>query len=225
MGNLALDLESEALQLETKLMNKLEQESQASFSPITITFEQLKAMDHNTPSFIDTLQVKKYLPFGLKSMLVDDLISTIEFDENGIAYIDNCQFELFFKICICKYYVPNLILNPDEIVEQYDYLVETGIMNKIYYAIGQNDLVFIEDLVERSVQERLKRHNTLESIVAKNMNLLQKKIDIVISKIPDVSEGKIDQWIKSATKAMSKFKPENVKLIEELSNFAKGTGK
>lgn len=187
-----------------------------------ITISELKSKLESGFPINKILGIKKYISIAWKQILIENIISASkEYDENGLARINHCNLELFKAFHIIQAYT-NFTFT-DEIVNEYDFLAENEIIDSIYNFINySNEMDLIENLLDREIEQTLKIENSLEGIVAKNLNELQYKIEDVIAKIPDISESKIDQWLKMANKTLTKFKPENLAIVNELYKFAKG---
>ncbi len=163
-----------------------------------------------------TLEVKRYLPFVMKTMFINDMVvSCIYENEKNMKVIDFSQKKLCFDIYILRDYA-GIEFDQDEVIEQYDYLKQNGIINYVYDIIdNKNDLDELTIMVNDTLQQEIQTNNSFEGVLSKG-------IQDLISKIPE--SGKIDKWMKSTVKAIKDFDPSKHEKLNELLNYAKSEG-
>jgi len=191
-------------------------------TPMYITLEQLIQRNNSGESIKDILEIKSYLPINYKQVLINNLIlNSKEVDENGLVKINYCHLELFKTLLIVEFYT-NLLLEHDDIINDFDYLMENKIIDLIYNEVDKSDLGRIDMLIEKEIEQIIKLSNSIEGIFSNNLNKLQDKIDVIINKIPDVDSGSIEKWITKLAKSIKSFSPEKFEQLNEMVKIAKG---
>lgn len=176
-----------------------------------MNFQDLKQKIENKEEL--QLDIKRYLPIIHKHMLVEDMLnSSIKTNENNMEYIDYVNYEFNFDLYIIKYYT-DLELDLDEIIDEYDYLKYTNVIEYIFASIDSAELSSIKEMVSKSIEQQIKISNSLESVISRIAMQL-------IDKIPE--SGKIDKWIKEIATNIKDFTPDKFKKLNELFAFAKG---
>lgn len=167
--------------------------------------------------FIDfgELNIKTYLPLLNKKILIDNICTDlVEYDENGMAFVNEIQKKISIAIAVLLNYCDVEILeedNMDDIIETLDLLFKTGEYYKIEEYIG-NDLSELLWAVETEIENIKLRNNSLESIVAKGLNK-------IIEKLPDKKQ--IRSLSKSLIKDINKLEPEKLKYVNEMVDIIK----
>lgn len=190
-----------------------------------VLFDELKEKYEGGSLINEILEIKKYLPIMYKQVMINGIIeSATDIDHNNMTKINYCNLELFKSIRIIEF-MTNYQFDPETIIEEYDWMAEHGIIESIYNYIGCYELANITKLLDRELDQIMKVDNSIESVISSHLYLLQDQIETLIGKIPDMDKSFIEKLVTKATKAISKFKVEDVKLIKELSDFSKGIGK
>lgn len=154
------------------------------------------------------INTKNYIPFIEKKILCEGVLdSCLEIDENGITTCNYFMKKLLTDLKIVANYSD--IDFSDEVVLDYDFLVESDIVNIIKESIDDSELEFINEMINCELEQKIKIGNSIESVLAKN---LQKLID----KIPD--EKSIQKIIKDIPKSINKITPANLEILKGVFN-------
>lgn len=190
-----------------------------------ILFDELKEKYESGKLIHEILSIKKYLPIINKQLMIENILqSSLELDDNGMTKINYTNLEMWYDINIIENYT-NYAFTPDTIIQEFDYIVENGIFEDILCKISDREYIMINKNLDREIEQIIKLNNSIEGIVNNHLFILQDQIETLINKIPDMDKGFIEKLVTKATKAIGKFKPEDVKLIKELSDFAKNPNK
>jgi len=150
---------------------------------------------------IDTID---HISFIEKKILCEGILDgCLETDENGIITCNYFMKKLLTDLKIVANYSD--IEFSDEVVLDYDFLNESDIVNIIKERINKSELEFIEEMVDKSIEQKIRVGNSLG-------NILASKLEKLISKIPD--EKGIKGIIKEAQKSLNKIKPENMEILK-----------
>jgi hypothetical protein len=236
MGNLGMELNNEI----TKQMEQMENvnqdtiqdniQEQSSQDSIqleltpNLSFEQFKLLSQDKSQFTkENLGIKSYLSHVQRKLMIDDICDmTLQVDDNGMAYIDYCMLEFAKVIYFFKYYIPCVELNQDAILEQYDWIVENGIMKTIYNFMDNDAIWTLEEIINQTLESQVKRHNSVEAILAKNMNRLQDHADLIMDKINGIDQGWIEKIIGKLCKSIKGFNPEKFTALQDMLKLSKG---
>ena len=174
-------------------------------------FSELKAKIESGEKFSDILEVKSIASFMDKRLIVDTVVSgVLETDENGMMYCDFMIKELLTKLKIANVY--GGIEFEDNVVEEYDYICENGVLDFILKDITFGELTLLNDVIDKEIEQKIKLNNSIEGIVNSN---LQKLID----KLPNSKE--LDKLMKTASKELQKFDPQKYSQIQEMMKVVK----
>lgn len=193
--------------------------------PTYVTLDTLKSKLAEGVNIESIIEIKPYISITIKQILIDSIIksSTDYDDKTGLTKINYCNLELFKNIYILQAYT-NLLLDNENIINEYDYLEQNGIMNLIYECINEDELFMIDKILNKQIEQDLKLSNSIEGIISNNLNLFQSKLDDVINMIPTIDEKSIDSWMQLASKTISNFDPRKMKMIKNMMDFANGKG-
>lgn len=175
-----------------------------------MNIKELKEKLQNKILKPEELEIKKYLPLLNKKILVDNICADIvEYDENGIAFVNEIQKKISIAIAVLLNYCDVEILEEDnmgDIIETLDLLFETGKYSEIEEYIG-NDLDELKLAIETEIENIKLRNNSLESIVAKGLNK-------IINTLPN--DKQIKKLMAEIPKQINKIKPEQLGLIKDM---------
>lgn len=139
---------------------------------------------------IEDIEFKKYLSLVEKQLLANKIIdSCIITDDVGLNRID-----YFYKYLTTQV---SLIINytslefTENLIEDFDCLAENGLLEDIIKQIPGSEIEVIMDIVEDELYQMVKLNNSVESILAKNLQQL-------IDKLPT------DKQLKSLSKTLVK---------------------
>lgn len=175
-----------------------------------MNIKELKEKLQNNTLKLEELNIKTYLSLIRKKILVDNICTDlIEYDENGLCFVNEIQKKITFGISTLLNYSNVEILeedNMDDVIETLDLLFETGKYNEIEGYIG-NDLDELLWAVETEIENIKLRNNSLESIVAKGLNK-------IVNTLPN--DKQIKKLIAEIPKQVNKIKPEQLGLIKDM---------
>lgn len=165
-------------------------------------------LENGELEILNTITIKPYLSHVEKKLLCENIIrASLDKNEENLTVCDYFNKKLTQDIGIIVNYT-NIELS-DEFLEDYDVLCEQGIVEYILNNMNKSDKDFIEDMVSKSIGQEIKIGNSIESIIAKNLQTL-------ISKIPD--EKSIKKILKDVPKIMNKINPENMEILKGIMN-------
>jgi len=159
------------------------------------------------------INVKKYLSFTEKTIFINDVMNASVFEKkNGIKYLDFGFKKITIDVYVMKEYA-GIEFKEEELINQYDFLKEKGIVDMIYRLIPEDEINELMDLVEKTCEQEIKISNTVE-------NILSDTVYKITQAIPESSQ--IEKWIKSVVKSLKNFDPAKYKKLNEMMDFAKG---
>ncbi len=175
-----------------------------------MNIKELKEKLQDNALKLEELNIKTYLPLLNKKILVDNICTDlIEYDENGLAFVNEVQKKISISIAVLLNFCDIEILeedNIDDVIETLDLLFETGKYSEIEEYIG-DDLFELLCAVEAEIENIKLRNNSLESIVAKGLNK-------IINTLPN--DKQIKKLIAEVPKQLNKIKPEQLGLIKDM---------
>lgn len=160
----------------------------------------------------ELLEVKSYLSVSLKKVIADNIVErSVEIDQNAIMQVNYFNKKMLRDMLLIVEY-SNLEFSDEGSIEEYDYLCENKILDKIIGLIPESEIDFIDDLVHYELKQKVELNNSLTNIVAKSLNDL-------INKIPD--QKSITKTLNSLPKILNKVKPENLEILKGFINQQK----
>ncbi len=181
-----------------------------------MNIKELKEKLQNGTLALGELNIKTYLPLLNKKILVDNICTDlIEYDENGLAFVNEIQKVISTAISILINYCDVEILEEDnmgDVIEVLDLLFETGDYYKIEELIG-NDLDELLLAIDVEIENIKLRNNSLESIVAKGLNK-------IIEKLPN--DKQLKSLSKSVIKDINKLDWDKLPMLKEMWQTANG---
>ncbi len=159
-----------------------------------------------------TIEIKQYLSFVEKKLLcIDILESCIKADDNDILTCDFFTKKLITDLKLLSNYTD--IEFTDDFIKEYDFLVEYGVLDYIIENIPDSELVFIDEMIECELEQRIKIGNNLESIIAKGINKLTDKLP---------TDKELKSLSKSFVKHLNKFNWDKAPMLKEMCLTANG---
>lgn len=175
-----------------------------------MNIKEIKEKLQNDTLKLEELNIKTYLPLLNKKILVDNICTDIiEYDENGLAFVNEVQKKITLCISTLLNFCDVEILeedNMEDVIEVLDLLFESGKYNEIEGYIG-SDLDELLWAVEAEIENIKLRNNSLESIVAKGLNK-------IINTLPN--DKQIKKLMAEIPKQINKIKPEQLRLIKDM---------
>lgn len=168
--------------------------------------EQIKQQLEEGKSLKDIVQIIPYLPFTQKKILCDNVINaSLEYTENDLLQCDYFTRKIILDMSIIVNYT-DVEINQDDILTDYDTLNELGVVEFVLENMNRSEKQFIEEMISKSIGQRIKIENSLEGILVKGINKL-------VDKIPD--EKSINKIIKNIPKVVNKINPENLNVLKD----------
>lgn len=165
--------------------------------------QDLKNED-GTYNHTNNFNIKRYIPFIEKKILVEDIIDgCLEFNENGLLIVNNFMKKMLLDLKVVIAYTD--IGFSEDVVNDYDFMVENKIIDKIKEFIEDSELDFIEIMVNKEIDQKIRIENDLSSIVAS-------KLEKLINSIPD--EKSIKKLMTEAKKQINGIKPQNLEILK-----------
>lgn len=150
------------------------------------------------------INFKSYLPFIEKKLLCDSIVeASLEQNENGLMVCDYYNKELSKNIGIIVNFTD--IELGEEFLQDYDILCELEVVDYVLNNMNQSDRCFIENMVDKNIEQEMKINNSLENIIAN-------KLDKAIEKLPTNKE--IRRIMNDIPKAINKIDPTNLEILK-----------
>jgi hypothetical protein len=140
--------------------------------------EQLKSLD---------IKVKTYLPLISKTLMVlgykedkettNGIVDECLYINNGIAYVNHFKKHMAIVCAIINWYTDIIIdeINIPEDYTNYDYYLTSGLWNYVKNQMG-NEYKILLSLIDKSIEEELRKYNSIESVVSNSLNKLIDKV-------------------------------------------------
>jgi hypothetical protein len=162
------------------------------------------------------INIKKYLPIVEKMVMIKGLkdgdinqngiVDESLEEHNGLLYVDYFKKEISIVCNLIQWYTDIEI----DIVElentHYDFYVTSGLWDYIKSNLNNEYKTNIE-LIDMSIEEELRKHNSMESIV--NNNLVN-----LINRIP--TDKELKQLAKTLMKDVNKMNWDKVPMIKQM---------
>jgi len=160
--------------------------------------------------------VKKYIPFLIKQNIIDNVLSACtSLEDDGFIRVNYAMKRMAIEFSICNQ-VTNIDMSNEDNLELYDSLKELGVITYILNNINSNEVVFINDCINEKIEEIYKVDNSLQYVVAKELNKL-------LSKIPN--DKQLKSLGKSLIKDINKLDPEKYSYITQAMGWISGKTK
>jgi hypothetical protein len=169
------------------------------------------------------INVKTYLPIVEKMIMIQGFAlednthangiidESIEFN-NDMAYVDYFKKEISI-ICNMISWYTDIEIDDVEIENTlYDFYMTSGIWDYVKLQLN-NEYKTLIDIVELSIKEELRKHNSMEAVI--NNNLIR-----FISRIPNDKELK--QLVKSVIKDVNKVDWNKVPILKQMFDTIQG---
>jgi len=148
------------------------------------------------------IEVKSYFPFGFKKKMIANIIkiATMVSDEtevpNDLIKIDFSLLKIARDYNIFINYT-NLNDSDMNMFEVYDFISEKGILKYVLNNIPLDELNFIDEIIEKEINQIMIVDNGISTIISKNLN-------------------------KDLPKMINKINPDNLKFVAETIRFNNG---
>lgn len=171
--------------------------------------KELKKELENKKDITDILEIKRYIPFVEKQLLCQTVIDKcMNINDKGLVACDYFMKKISLDINILSSYT-NLIFD-EEILDDYDYLVRSRVLNIIFANIDPDELKFIDTMISKEIQQRLEIENGLSNVVATALNRF---VDVVDK---NTNPKELRKLSKSLVKDLNNFSWDSVPEIKEI---------
>ena len=175
----------------------------------SVTIETIRENDYDI-GVLD-LNIKKYLSLTEKKILIEKILD-ICIIEGDIKRIDFTLKEFAYEYMLVNLYV-GINIGTEDIVEIYDELKEKGIINKIITNIPESEIRFIDNVLQKEIEQVQLVDNSLAGVVSKQLSKL-------VEKLPDSNE--INKMIPKLSKQINKISPDSFKFLTDAIGWSKG---
>jgi len=174
-----------------------------------LTIETIRENDYNIE--VLDLSIKKYLSLTEKKILIEKILDVCII-EGDIKRIDFTLKEFAYEYMLVNLYV-GINIGTEDIVEIYDELKEKGIINKIITNIPESEIRFIDNVLQKEIEQIQLVDNSLVSAVSKQLSKL-------VEKLPDSKE--INKMIPKLSKQINNISPDSFKFLTDAIGWSKG---
>ena len=132
------------------------------------------------------LDVRKYLPINEKTDLIQFVVNSAIDDLTGC--FSPVRTEVFFSLGVCKWYAGITFEDvlPEQLSDVYDKLDQNEIIGDIMRAIPEEEIVFMNELVDDTIRDIARYNNSFAGIMqvaSQNSEELNHWIDDSLEKI------------------------------------------
>ena len=187
--------------------------------------------EFNYAKFQDKLEVKKYLSIYTKQLLIegfgdeeDSIVGIVDRcvieNDNGYFVVDYFSKQIVVDLTLIKHY-SNLELDVETVnvngkeVNIYDYICENGVVNEVKEQITYYEYDKFMDLLDETIQNKLKSENSIEANVIKVKNKLFGLADKVNVQLDKFNLKELQKVGKSLIKDLNK----NPEVIDRLKDI------
>ena len=187
--------------------------------------------EFNYAKFKDKLEVKKYLSIYTKQLLIegfgdeeDSIVGIVDRcvieNDNGYFVVDYFSKQIVVDLTLIKHY-SNLELDVETVnvngkeVNIYDYICENGVVNEVKEQITYYEYDKFMDLLDETIQNKLKSENSIEANVIKVKNKLFGLADKVNVQLDKFNLKELQKVGKSLIKDLNK----NPEVIDRLKDI------
>ena len=162
----------------------------------------------------DNLHIKTYIPFLTKVTLADKLakITTLDKDTGNINVKSDVNYLLFCRMIIEQY--TDLQVETEEFFEEYDALMETGVLDIIMQMIPEkeikelkmicdmkkDDLLFNQSTPKAFINQQIERITNITSVTLKPV------LDKLVTELENMDDSKIEKLSKVLEKGLKRIK-------------------
>lgn len=141
----------------------------------------------------------RYMPYAEKCSLVKSIIDKSSYEEidGKKVYKRNTASMLFvFTMQLISHYT-NLEFDSDEVVQTYDTLMETGLMNQLMSQIPEAEISILRGMLDMQRDDEEANTRSLVSFLETKTEAMQLAMDSLLNVIsqPEM-QAKISQYIK-----------------------------
>ena len=109
------------------------------------------------------LDVRTYLPIGAKADLITWVVNMATDEATGC--ISPIRLEAFFTIAVIQRYAAIEIDADESYADVYDIFEQTGVTEKIMSAIPEDELQFLQELTQDTVEDIVRYNNSFTGIM------------------------------------------------------------
>jgi hypothetical protein len=167
---------------------------------------KLRENFESNPKYKLNFKVKKYISVIDRIEFIENIKENcVEVSENGMFEVNYILVDMKIHLFLVDY-ATDVELDNDKIMEEYDFLLESGVMDYIIKnASAMNDN--IRFTASQTLSQEISNRNSIEGIIASGIYKL-------IDKIPNE-----DKWMEIAG-SIKNFDTGKLKMIKDLFNFA-----
>lgn len=131
-----------------------------------------------------SLEIRQYLPIDEKANLIQFIVN------HALDQMTGCfspvRVEVYFSIAVCKWYAGITFTDKQmaEVSKTYDLLEENGVIDKIISAIPENEINFMNELVNDTIDD-IARYNSSAAGIIQAMSANADGLDNQITEILD----------------------------------------
>lgn len=131
-----------------------------------------------------SLEIRQYLPIDEKANLIQFIVN------HALDQMTGCfspvRAEVYFSIAVCKWYAGITFTDKQmtEVSKTYDLLEENGVIDKIISVIPENEINFMNELVNDTIDD-IARYNSSAAGIIQAMSANADGLDNQITEILD----------------------------------------
>lgn len=131
-----------------------------------------------------SLEIRQYLPIDEKANLIQFIV------DHALDQMTGCfspvRVEVYFSIAVCKWYAGITFTDKQmaEVSKTYDLLEENGVIDKIISVIPENEINFMNELVNDTIDD-IARYNSSAAGIIQAMSANADGLDNQITEILD----------------------------------------
>jgi len=177
-----------------------------------LTIEMIRENKYDIGSL--DLIIKNYLSLTEKKLLIEKILDICIIEEE-IKKVDFVLKYFAYEYMLVNFYT-NIEVESEDIVEIYDELKENNIIDIIIKNLPEPELKFINNTLEKEIEQIQLVDNSLASVVSKQLSKL-------VEKLPNSDE--INKMIPKLSKQINKISPDSFKLLTDAIGWSKGDKK
>jgi len=173
-----------------------------------LTIETIREKGYEIDSI---LYIKNYLPLSHKKLVIKRILDLCII-EGDIKKIDFALKEFAFEYVLTNEF-SNINFELEDVLALYDELKENGIIDKVSKLIPESEKTFIDNVLQKEIEQIQIVDNSLTSVISKQLSRL-------VEKLPDSNE--INKMIPKLSKQINKISPDSFKFLTDAIGWKRG---
>ncbi len=186
--------------------NTQNEKNKVTVSDLVNRYKSYSSAKAKSDYLVATVKITPYVSYATKIFFINEILKLSCFDKKGNLQIDSTKRYLLYIKALFDGYT-NIRIDPDDVINQYDRLDSSGILQEVLKMIPENEIKTFDTMLKMRLDDTMTNYYDIHSYIDRKIqglypflgDSLSKFLEAAEKALNNLDENKIEKILKKIT--------------------------